>query len=158
MIERYSRPEMAAIFSDQARMDGWLRVEQAALRALVAEGIAPAAAADALDLVTHVDVAKVQAREAEIHHDLAAFVDVTAAAVPEAEGWLHYGLTSSDVVDTALALQLGRAATLVLGLSAFVATVILTDRMEQAVIHARHFAHKTSRIWALATGPIEEVH
>ena len=50
------------------------------------------------------------------------------------------------------------AATLVLGLSAFVATVILTDRMEQAVIHARHFAHKTSRIWALATGPIEEVH
>ena len=114
MIDRYSRPAMAALFTDEARMQNWLAVERAALDALVAEGIAPQAAAAALSEVTTVDVAAVQAREAEIHHDLAAFVDVVAAAAPGAGGWLHYGLTSSDVVDTALALQLRDAGRLVL--------------------------------------------
>jgi adenylosuccinate lyase len=109
MISRYSRPEMAALFSDQARMDGWLRVEQAALRAMAAEGIAPQSAADALDRLTTVDVDRVQAREAEIRHDVAAFVDTIAADAPEAAGWVHFGLTSSDVVDTALGWTLHRA-------------------------------------------------
>lgn len=114
MIERYSRPEMAALFTDQARMNGWLRVEQAALRAMAHEGIAPAAAADALDQLTSVDVDRVQAREAEIHHDLAAFVDIIGQDAPDAAGWAHFGLTSSDVVDTALGWQLHRAGELVL--------------------------------------------
>jgi adenylosuccinate lyase len=114
MIARYSRPEMTALFTDQARMDRWLRVEQAALRALVDEGVAPAAAAAALEQLQTVDVARVQAREAEIHHDLAAFVDVIAQDAPDAGGWVHYGLTSSDVVDTALGMTLARAGTLVL--------------------------------------------
>jgi len=112
MIDRYSRPAMAAVFTDQSRMDGWLRVEQATLRALVTTGVAPAAAAEALAALETVDVARVQAREAEIHHDVAAFVDVIAEDAPGASGWVHYGLTSSDVVDTALALQLGRAVAL----------------------------------------------
>jgi len=103
---------MAAVFTDQSRMDGWLRVEQATLRALVTTGVAPAAAAEALAALETVDVARVQAREAEIHHDVAAFVDVIAEDAPGASGWVHYGLTSSDVVDTALALQLGRAVAL----------------------------------------------
>ena len=110
MIPRYSRPDMAALFTDQARMDAWLRVEQAALRAMVAEGIAPAEAADALGVLDQVDVERVQAREAEIHHDLAAFVDVVAQDAPGAAGWVHFGLTSSDVVDTAAGLQLATAA------------------------------------------------
>ncbi|MCW2926151.1 MAG: adenylosuccinate lyase [Thermoleophilia bacterium] len=110
MIDRYARPEMRALFTDQARMDAWLRVEQAVLFALVEEGVAPRAAYDALAGVGSVDVARVQAREAEIHHDVAAFVDVIADDAPAAAGWVHFGLTSSDVVDTALALQL-RAAT-----------------------------------------------
>ncbi|MBC7462396.1 MAG: adenylosuccinate lyase [Thermoleophilia bacterium] len=115
MIDRYSRPGMSAVFTDAARMRNWLEVERAALAALVAEGIAPQSALDGLAHMTEVDVAAVQAREAEIHHDLAAFVDVVAAEAPEAGGWLHYGLTSSDVVDTALALQLREAGRIVLG-------------------------------------------
>lgn len=114
MIERYTRPEMGTLFTDQARMDRWLRVEQAALHALVDAGRAPAAAAAALDAVEHVDVARAMAREAQIHHDLAAFVDVVAEDAPDAAGWIHYGLTSSDVVDTALGLQLRSAGELVL--------------------------------------------
>ncbi len=114
MIERYSRPEMASMFTDQARMDGWLRVEQAALRAMAHEGIAPTSAADALEQLTTVDVDRVKAREAEIHHDLAAFVDIIGEDAPDAAGWAHFGLTSSDVVDTALGAQLHRAGELVL--------------------------------------------
>lgn len=114
MISRYSRPEMAALFTDQARMDGWLRVEQAALRAMAAEGIAPQSAADALDRLTTVDVDRVQAREAEIRHDVAAFVDTIAADAPDAAGWVHFGLTSSDVVDTALGATLTHATAHVL--------------------------------------------
>lgn len=114
MIARYSRPEMASVFTDQSRMNRWLDVERAVLAALVAEGSAPPAALDALADVTHVDVEAVAAREAEIHHDLAAFVDVVGAAAPGSAAWLHYGLTSSDVVDTALALQLVAAGNVVL--------------------------------------------
>jgi adenylosuccinate lyase len=114
MIERYSRPEMASLFTDQARMDCWLRVEQAALRAMAHEGIAPAAAAEALEQLTSVDVDRVKAREAEIHHDVAAFVDVIGQDAPDAAGWAHFGMTSSDVVDTALGWTLHRAGELVL--------------------------------------------
>jgi adenylosuccinate lyase len=112
MIERYSRPAMAAAWSDQARMDMWLAVEKAALAALVADGVAPRSAYDALDVIDSVDVDAVQRREAQIHHDLAAFVDVLGDAAPGCAGWLHYGLTSSDVVDTGLALQIQQAGTL----------------------------------------------
>lgn len=113
MIDRYSRPVMASVFTDQTRMDLWLAIEQAALAALVAEGIAPRAAYDELAAVDRVDVEAVRAREAEIHHDLAAFVDVVGAAAPGAASWLHWGLTSSDVVDTALSLQLVQAGGLI---------------------------------------------
>jgi adenylosuccinate lyase len=105
---------MAALFTDEARMDRWLEVEQAALAALTAAGIAPASACEALAAVHSVDVNAVRAREAEIHHDLAAFVDVVGAAAPASASWLHYGLTSSDVVDTALAMQLSAAIRLIL--------------------------------------------
>jgi len=93
----------------------WLAVEKAALAALVVEGTAPEAAFRALEAIDTVDVAAVQAREAEIHHDLAAFVDVVGAAAPGTQAWLHWGLTSSDVVDTALALQLQQAGVLIIG-------------------------------------------
>jgi adenylosuccinate lyase len=115
MIDRYSRPEMAARFTDQARMDGWLRVEQAALRAMAGEGVAPEFAADALDALEQVDVDRVLERERETRHDVAAFVDVLAQDAPGAAGWVHFGLTSSDVVDTAQGATLAAAAAQVLG-------------------------------------------
>ncbi len=125
MIARYSRPEMASVFTDQSRMNRWLEIERAVLAALVDEGTAPKEALDALASVHSVDVAAVAAREAEIHHDLAAFVDVVGAAAPGSAAWLHYGLTSSDVVDTALALQLVEAGSILLaGLEAASAAVL----------------------------------
>lgn len=132
MIERYSRPRMQAIFADQSRMDRWLAVEKASLHALVDEGLAPMSAAAALDCLRNVDVDQVAAREAEIHHDLAAFVDVIAAAAPESAGWLHYGLTSSDVVDTALAMQLRDAADEILAMLDVACAVVLERAREHA--------------------------
>jgi adenylosuccinate lyase len=114
MIPRYSRPAMSRVFTDETRMGLWLAVEKAALAALVVEGIAPEEAFRAVEPLEEVDVAAVQAREAEIHHDLAAFVDVVGRSAPGAAGWLHWGLTSSDVVDTALALQLVQAGGIIL--------------------------------------------
>jgi adenylosuccinate lyase len=105
---------MKRVFEDQTRMNLWLAVEKAALAALVAEGVAPREAYEALEHVDTVDVAAVQEREAQIHHDLAAFVDVVGAAAPGSAAWLHYGLTSSDVVDTALALQIQQAGALLI--------------------------------------------
>jgi adenylosuccinate lyase len=109
VIARYSREQIAAVWTDQARMESWLEVELAATDALAAEGIVPAEAAAACRERASFSVEAVQERERTTGHDVAAFVDVTAASIGEHGRWLHYGLTSSDVLDTALALQLGRA-------------------------------------------------
>ncbi|MDX6652036.1 MAG: adenylosuccinate lyase [Solirubrobacterales bacterium] len=109
MIARYSREQIAGVWTDQARMESWLEVELAATDALAAEGIVPAEAAAACRERASFSVEAVQERERTTGHDVAAFVDVTAASVGEHGRWLHYGLTSSDVLDTALALQLRRA-------------------------------------------------
>lgn len=103
---------MRQVFSTSTKLSMWLAVEKAVLASLVADGVAPRSAFDALEELPAVDADAVAEREAIIHHDLAAFVDVVGAAVPESAAWLHYGLTSSDVVDTALALQLQQASLL----------------------------------------------
>ena len=114
MIRRYAPADVAALFSDEARFETMLEVEILAAEAFVELGVAPASAVAALrerrPVVDAAFVAAVEAREATTNHDTAAFVDVVQAAVggPEAQ-WVHYGLTSSDVVDTALAVTLTRA-------------------------------------------------
>ena len=105
MIERYTRPELGALWTDAARMEFWRQVEVAACEEM--EG-PTAAELEAIRAATFT-VAAVNEREALTEHDVAAFVDVLAADAGEAGSWIHYGLTSSDVLDTALALQL-RAA------------------------------------------------
>ena len=126
MIGRYSRPEMAEIFSDTARLGRWLEIELLAVEAWSALGEVPAAdAARARELAPAVDddfVAACADRERVTDHDVAAFVDVAqdaiaAAGAPEAAKWLHYGLTSSDVVDTAWSWMLRDAADLLLAAS-----------------------------------------
>jgi adenylosuccinate lyase len=112
VIERYTRPELGAIWTDAARMECWRRVEVAAceeLPWLLGEGNGPTP--DELEAIRAATftVAAVNERERSTDHDVAAFVDVLAAAAGEAGRWIHYGLTSSDVLDTALALQLRRA-------------------------------------------------
>jgi adenylosuccinate lyase len=126
MIPRYSPPDMAALFTDAARFGLWLEVELLATEAQAAIGVVPAeVAATARAKAPTVDdvfVADVLAREEVTDHDVAAFVDVVQERIGAPAGsYIHYGLTSSDVVDTALCATLTRAADLLLAdLDAFV--------------------------------------
>jgi adenylosuccinate lyase len=111
VIERYTRPEMGAVWTDQARMETWRQVEVAAAEEL--EG----PTAEDLDAIRGATftVEAVKEREAVTDHDVAAFVDILGdSAGPAGRRWIHYGLTSSDVLDTALALQLRRAGDVLL--------------------------------------------
>src|SRR5262249_5916444 len=102
MIPRYSRPEMARLFSDENRFATWLRVEVATTEALAERGIVPREALLAIKARARFDVARIEAIEKEVQHDVIAFVTNVADSVGPEGRWLHYGLTSSDVVDTAL--------------------------------------------------------
>jgi adenylosuccinate lyase len=113
VIERYTRPEMGAVWTAERRMEAWLEVELAAIDAWAAEGAVPAGAAKACRERASFTVEAVNERERTTGHDLAAFVDVVAAQVGEEGRWIHYGLTLSDVLDTALALRLRAAGEIV---------------------------------------------
>jgi adenylosuccinate lyase len=122
VIPRYAPADMAALFSDEARMAMWLEVELLATEAQAALGVVPVADAAACRArapkVDAAFVAEVAAREEVTDHDVAAFVDVVQAAIgPPAGSWIHYGLTSSDVVDTALCATLANAADLLVAAS-----------------------------------------
>jgi adenylosuccinate lyase len=114
VIDRYTRPEMARIWSEQRKLEAWLEVELAVCEVLAERGVIPAADMEALRDASF-EVEAVKEREKVTDHDVAAFVDVTAASVGKAGRWLHYGLTSSDVLDTGLALQLRDAAKVLVG-------------------------------------------
>lgn len=117
MIDRYSLPEMAAIFTDEAKFTNWLKVEMAYLEALANLGYIPQDDYQVikahLPSIDQVFIKQVQDREQITNHDTAAFVDVVQQLInrPEAK-WVHFGLTSSDVVDTALSLTLKQAIAL----------------------------------------------
>jgi adenylosuccinate lyase len=128
VIDRYTRPEIGALWTDQARMDAWRRVELAAAEEL--DG--PTEAELAAIREARFTVAEVAERERVTDHDVAAFVDVLAASVGPAGRWIHYGLTSSDVLDTALGLQLRAAGEIVLG----GARALVAALAEQARTHA----------------------
>ena len=114
MIPRYTRPGLGAVWTPEAKMQSWLEVELAATEAWAAEGVVPPEAAEQARAKATFTVEAVEQREEVTDHDVAAFVDVVAASVGEHGRWIHYGLTSSDVLDTALALQLRQAGELVL--------------------------------------------
>ncbi len=114
MIARYTHPEMGGIWSDERRYEAWLKVEIAAAEAMAGEGLIPAEAARAIRERGAVDAARIDAIEAVTKHDLIAFTTAVAERVGPEGRWLHFGLTSSDVVDTALALQLRDACDLIL--------------------------------------------
>ncbi len=119
MIERYALPEIAALFTDEARFSAWLEVEILATEAWAALGVVPEADAAAIRAGAGFDVAAVYERERVTEHDVAAFVDVVQERIGgPAAAWVHYGLTSSDVVDTALSVTLVRACDLLLDAAA----------------------------------------
>src|SRR3954469_19419271 len=126
MIERYTRPEIGAVWTDEARMTAWRDVEVAAAEALDGPSEADL---QAIRTATFT-VEAVKEREQVTDHDVAAFVDVLGASAGAAGRWIHYGLTSSDVLDTALALQLRRAGDIILpGARALAAA--LAERAEE---------------------------
>jgi len=110
VIDRYDVPEISAIWSDQARMANWLEIELAAVEAWAVLGVVPKEDAFACRERASFDVDAVWERERITRHDVAAFVDVVAASIGSEGRWIHYGMTSSDVLDTGFALQL-RAST-----------------------------------------------
>jgi adenylosuccinate lyase len=119
MIFRYTRPEMGRIFSDQNRFAQWLAVELATTDALAEMGEVPKEAAQALRAHAACDVGRIHEIEAHVKHDVIAFTTAVAekmkaAGHADASRWLHYGLTSNDIVDTAQALMLKQASALIL--------------------------------------------
>ncbi len=115
MIPRYTRPEMARIWSDENRFRTWLAVEVAATETLAAAGIVPKEAAKAIRARADFNVERIFQIEAEVKHDVIAFTTAVAEIVGPHARWFHYGLTSNDVVDTAQALLIQQASSLIAG-------------------------------------------
>ena len=115
MIPRYTRPEMARIWSDENRFRTWLAVEVAATETLAEAGIVPKEAARAIRARANFNVERIFEIEAEVKHDVIAFTTAVAEIVGPHARWFHYGLTSNDVVDTAQALLIQQASSLIAG-------------------------------------------
>jgi adenylosuccinate lyase len=114
MIQRYTHPEMGAIWSDRRRYETWLEVELAAADAMADAGLIPRDAASELRVRAGFDVARIEEIEQTTQHDVIAFTTAVAERVGPAARWLHFGLTSSDVLDTAQAIQMREALGLII--------------------------------------------
>lgn len=131
MIRRYTLAEMGAIWTEDARFEAMLRVELAVSRAQAARGIVPAEALAALESRSRIDVDRISEIERTTDHDVIAFVSQVAETVGPEGRYLHLGLTSSDVVDTGLALQLRAAGERLLGdADRLIAAIVARARAE----------------------------
>ena len=135
MIARYTRPAMGKIWSDENKYRCWLTVETAASQALASFGLVPQSAADAIRDKGAFTVARINEIEAEVRHDVIAFTTTVAEHIndTEASRWLHYGLTSTDVVDTAQSLQLLEASAIIRA-----GIVALSDTLKRRAIEFKH--------------------
>ena len=124
MIERYTNPEMGRLWRDQHKYETWLQVEIAAAEAMARAGIVPADAARDIRERGAFDVARIEAVEKVTQHDVIAFTTSVAEHVGPSARWLHFGMTSSDVIDTAQALQMRESCDLIL---------TLLDRLMRAI-------------------------
>ncbi|MBM3751474.1 MAG: adenylosuccinate lyase [Acidimicrobiia bacterium] len=130
MIPRYTHPEMGDIWSEKRRYDAWLEVELAATDALAETGVVPKEDARILRERATFDIARIEEIEQTTQHDVIAFTTAVAEKVGPSARWLHFGLTSSDVLDTALALQMRAACDLLLTRIDALADAIRTRAME----------------------------
>jgi adenylosuccinate lyase len=135
MIARYTRPAMGRIWSDENKYRCWLTVEIAASQALAKFGLVPPSAADAIRDKGAFTVARIDEIEAEVKHDVIAFTTTVAEHInsPEDSRWLHYGLTSTDVVDTAQSLQLKEASAIIRA-----GIVALSDTLKKRALEFKH--------------------
>ncbi len=149
MIERYTLPEMGSIWADQHKLEAWKEVEVATLRAFETLGKVPAGVADATAAAACPTPEEVAEREAVTNHDLAAFVDLLGqAAGAEAATWVHYGLTSSDVLDTAGGLLLRDSADLLAGALTSLRKTVVDKAFEH---RDTYMIGRTHGIWAEPT-------
>jgi adenylosuccinate lyase len=129
LIERYTRAAMGRIWTEGNKYSSWLKVESAASTVLAEDGVIPVAAAEAIAAKASFSVARIQEIEAEVKHDVIAFTTAVAETLKDQgldgeSRWLHYGLTSNDIVDTAQALQIKDASELIrAGLEALLAVL-----------------------------------
>src|SRR5438094_7309776 len=114
MIPRYTHPEMGRIWSDQRRYETWLLVETAAAEAMADAGIVPREAARDIRERGAFDIARIEEIERTTQHDVIAFTTAVAEHVGPSARWMHFGMTSSDVIDTAQAIQMREACDLIL--------------------------------------------
>lgn len=114
MIDRYSRPEMAALWSDESKFQCWLEVEIAVCEAQAELGVIPKEAVADIKKKARFDLKRIDEIEAEVRHDVIAFLTSVAESVGENSRFVHLGMTSSDVIDTALALQMRKASALLM--------------------------------------------
>jgi adenylosuccinate lyase len=158
MISRYVLPEMAAVWSDDTRLGHWLEIEILVAEALAGLGVVPDADAREIRATASFDAERVAEVERVTRHDVAAFVHVVAASVGRSGRWVHFGLTSSDVLDTGLALQLRDASDLLLErLERLLAVakrmalanrdVVMAGRTHGVVAEPTSFGHKVA-LWA----------
>jgi adenylosuccinate lyase len=158
VIPRYALPEMSAMWSDLARLERWLEIEILAVEAWSRLGVVPEADARLVRERAAFDLERVNELERVTKHDVAAFVQDVGASVGDAGRWVHFGLTSSDVLDTALALQLRDAADLLLGrLERLLAvtvelamrhrSTVMAGRTHGVVAEPTSFGHKVA-LWA----------
>ncbi|MGH2546116.1 MAG: adenylosuccinate lyase [Actinomycetota bacterium] len=158
MIPRYTLPEMGAAWAEETKLGHWLRIEVLACEAWAELGRIPPGDLEAIRSGASVDPDRIRRIEETTHHDVAAFVQAVAETVGPAGRWIHFGMTSSDLLDTALALQLRDAADLLLAkLEALLAAVrdrALEHRATLCVarthgVHAEPttFGHKLA-VWA----------
>ncbi|MFQ3544264.1 adenylosuccinate lyase [Halobacillus rhizosphaerae] len=113
MIERYTRPEMGAIWTEENRYQAWLEVEILACEAWSELGVIPKGDVEKLREKASFNIERIHEIEAETRHDVVAFTRAVSETVGEERKWVHYGLTSTDVVDTALSYQLKQANTII---------------------------------------------
>jgi len=114
VIERYSTTEMTAVWSDEAKLATWVEVETAVCRAWAARGVVPSDALRTIETANHPSRERMEAIEAEVHHDVIAFLSAWAENAGEASRFVHRGMTSSDLLDTATALRMTRAVDVLL--------------------------------------------
>src|ERR1700748_1363747 len=135
MIARYTRPEMGRIWSDANKYQCWLTVEVAASQALAKFGLVPQSAADAIRDKGAFTVDRINEIEAEVRHDVIAFTTAVAEHInsPEDSRWLHYGLTSTDVVDTAQSLQIKEASAIIRA-----GIVALSETLKKRALEFKH--------------------
>ena len=158
MISRYTLPEMAAVWAEETKLRDWLRIEVLACEAWAQLGRIPAEDLERIRTTATVTAERVREIEATTHHDVAAFVQAAAESAGPAGRWIHFGMTSSDLLDTGLALQLREAADLLLGKLDRLLAVVRDRALEHrdtvcvARTHGVHaepttFGHKLA-VWA----------